>query len=465
MSSSMSPHKHKKFFDVVVVGGGLVGACVAAGLKQHRLTASLNVALIDAAQLQGPSSSSLPSKVSLPPEPPLRVSTVTPASRALLTAVGAWDILLNLQNDNTSSVAPFHAMKVWDANNASINYTSQDAFQAGAIPTPDEPMAHVVENDALQQAMLQVATNRGVHALWPRKLTSLTLPKHDVPRSNEPAQLTLLDESTGKSETISTSLVVAADGQRSRTRQLAKLRYEGGPYRDQVGAVFTLALDEPIDTAYQKFLPTGPLALLPVRAALPSGAPRANVVWSTTAAHAAELCSLDGDALAAATNGALEGGPAPRAIEAVGVARSFPLSMSMAPRMTAPRLVLAGDAARAVHPLAGQGANLGFADARAAVETIASCARSGLDLGDGASWQRYGDLRLAEGMAWSASLELIRRAYASEALSGARFMGVSVMDQVSPVKSLLVRVASGVSGAYGGALDDDEWGTAPMSRK
>jgi ubiquinone biosynthesis monooxygenase Coq6 len=293
-------------------------------------------------------------------------------------------------------------------------------------------------------------------------------------------------------EAFSARLIIAADGARSRIRTLAGFDWYLHSY-DQTAVVANVALDRPITTAYQRFLSTGPVAVLPVASDATDDS-LANVIWTTTPTEAAALSSAsdvvfvdelnlalhdpddDRAAFSKATGSAASRGldhiidlpvptgqfpwsgssgysnsalPVPRATGVVGARARFPLSVGHAPRYVDPdrRTVLVGDAAHNIHPLAGQGVNLGFADARALAHALAVAAGTGRDVGgeDGAPLMRYERDRVAANVVMLGTMHTIHTLFAMNAwtpFNVARRVGVSALDSAGPVKKLILRAIS-----------------------
>ncbi|EFJ42741.1 hypothetical protein VOLCADRAFT_42415, partial [Volvox carteri f. nagariensis] len=407
-------------YDVVIVGGGMVGAAVAALLGANRLTSRLRVAVLDVKPQ--------PTRFSPPPVPDMRVSTVTPASITVLRSAGAWEHIA------PPASAAFAHMQVWDSSSSGyIRWDSRD--------TGTEWMGIVAENTLLQAALLAAVERGGSRSefIWPAEVRQLRLPPPDgrIPQAlQRPAaaqqqqQHGLAEVELGDGRVLTTRLVVAADGAASRVRQMAGLRTWGRGY-GQRGLVATVSTAEPSATAWQRFLPTGPLALLPVRAGY------SNIVWSTTPGTAAALEAMSPGEFAAAVNKRL--GPLFGSLTAPGSGsdlgsgssrsddfqdpplvlgwagappRSFPLQLKQAGRYTLPRLALVGDAAHAVHPLAGQGVNLGFGDARVLVEALAAAVETGTDPGDARMlYEDYEVPRRRAVLTMTAALDGIKRAF------------------------------------------------------
>ena len=399
----------------------------------------------------------------LPPIPPLRVSTLAPASTALLSRVGAWPSLA----PPTGAAAPFDAMQVWDATaggGGCVRYEAADRgggwwlgasddaappSPSSSSPPPSSVLGHVADNDAIVRALLAAcrASPSPPSEAWGGGVREVVLPPYSGRRANGVAlaRATLAD-----GRPLSARLVVGADGASSRVRAAAGLRTYGHGY-GRCAVVATVSTGQRHSTAWQRFLDGGPLALLPLR----GGA--SGVVWTVRPSVAAELTALDGAAFAAAVDAALSDGapprhgryqPPPRVLPLPGAPppASFPLRLLAAGRYVAPRVALIGDAARAVHPLAGQGANLGFSDAATLASTLAAGARSGVDPGDDA-WlaARYGEPRRAAARGMQVALDGLGAIFAPQTgpLASLRGLGLAAVDALPPLRAAVVRYASG----------------------
>ncbi len=382
-------------FDVVVVGAGLVGASVAAALAGSGLRAAV-----------------------VEPTPPSRpgddwdsrIYAISPASAAFLAEVGAWERL------DRARVQPVAAMCVsGDAPGARLEFS---AYETGVAA-----LAHVVESARLQQALWQVLEASGARLFAPAQCAGL-----DV--GERAATLTLADGTA-----LSARLVVGADGAQSWVRRNARLTARAQPY-GQLGVVANFALAQAHrGVAYQWFRPDGVLAYLPL------AGDRMSMVWSTPAAHGRELVALEQAELcrrvAAAGQGALG------ALALLTAARAFPLQRLTAQSMIAPRVALVGDAAHVVHPLAGQGVNLGFGDARVLARVLR--ARGPADPGDRAVLRRYERARAEAILAMRAVTHGLVGLFgqAGTIPSRLRNAGLNLTDRLPVVKNLLVRHAVG----------------------
>ena len=395
--------------DIVVVGAGMVGAATAALLA--RAAPATAITVLDAEPLP---------QWRADDEPGVRVSALSEASRRVLVACGAWEEIA------AGRVGPYTQMRVWDG---AIPAGGPGAVHFSAADIAAPVLGHIVENElvrfALRNALLRL---ENVRLFDGARLASLVL-------DGERAELGAED-----GRRLSARLVVGADGARSASREMAGLSVRGHDYEQQA-VVCNIRCQLPHgETAWQRFLPTGPIALLP----LADG--QVSIVWSTTPAAAEALLAMDDEAFHAAVAEASDGCLG-QVLES-GPRAAFPLRMRHAPDYTRSRFALVGDAAHTVHPLAGQGVNLGFLDAAALAEIVATGLAAGRDPGDPALLRRYERWRKPENFLAMRAFDAINRLFSNDnpAAGSVRRAGFTLVDRLAPLKGVFVRRAMGLEG-------------------
>jgi 2-octaprenylphenol hydroxylase len=382
---------------VAIVGAGLVGASLAAALAGS----GLKVAVIEPAPTVAPGE-----------EWDSRVYAISPASSEFLAAAGAWDRIdpARVQSVLRMSIAG-------DAPGSRLDFSAEDAAVVA--------LARIVESGRLQQALWERITLAESVALFsPARCARL----ETDPRG---ARLDLED---GRS--LTARLVVGADGAQSWVRRAAGLTARAEPY-GQVGVVANFACSRPHrGTAYQWFRSDGVLAYLPL------AGQRMSMVWSTSEAYAAELRALDPQALCGRV--AAAGGGVLGDLELITPPQGFPLQRLAAESMIGERVALIGDAAHVVHPLAGQGVNLGFGDARTLARILMD-RRAGADCGARGLLRRYERARAEPILAMRAVTHGLVRLFGlpGELPSRVRNAGLNFTDRIPVLKSFLVRHAVG----------------------
>ncbi|WP_445776099.1 FAD-dependent monooxygenase [Shewanella sp.] len=388
-----------KTYDVAIVGGGMVGLATAIGLAN----ADLNVVVIDAGTTQAVNGA-----------PKLRVSAINKASQQLLENLGAWQYL------DDSRISPYQKMSVWDKDGL-----GKIEFDAHSIS--ETYLGSIIENDAISFALAKRASEMS-------NLTHLEGQRLErVAFGEREAWLTLAN-----GDNVSAAVVVAADGANSWVRQQCSIPLTFWDYGHHaiVATVRTeLAHDA---TARQAFLPGGPLAMLPLYEAN-----LCSIVWSVSPEQAERLLALDdvefGKALTAALDGRLG------VCQLESERQSFPLRMRYARHFARHRLVLAGDAAHTIHPLAGQGVNLGFLDAASIIDTFAELHEQNKDLGEYSHLRALERWRKADATEMIAIMEGFKRLFAgSHPLKKAvRDIGLTLVDNVAGLKTVFIKQAMG----------------------
>ncbi|MEO8988733.1 MAG: UbiH/UbiF/VisC/COQ6 family ubiquinone biosynthesis hydroxylase [Rhodanobacter sp.] len=419
--------------DVAVVGGGMVGAAAALALAR----AGLSVALLESRE---------PAPWRAADEVDLRVVGLAPSSLALLDDLGVWTSILGAR------AGRYRHMHVWDAaSGASIDF---DAASEGR-----DALGYIVENNLVQSTLWQALADAGGSASASGK-RSLQGSDSGIPalacapgagtsmggvRRLCPAEVTGFEANEDRVQlqladghTLSAALLVAADGAGSPLRQLAGIGTRGRDY-GQRAVVAHVGTERPHEqAAWQRFLATGPLALLP----LADG--RSSLVWSLPEAEAQRVMALDEqtfrDELGAASDFRLG------RITTATPRAAFPLKLQLATRYQAERFVLLGDAAHTVHPLAGQGVNLGLRDVAELRDTVVAARRVGRDIGAAHVLRRYARRRRSADTLDALGFDALARVYAwqSPPLVAARGLGVRLLDRLAPLKRRLSEHAAGL---------------------
>lgn len=383
--------------DVAIIGGGLVGTGLALALQP----AGLDVLLVDSQPVQA-----------APPAQDwdARIYAISPGNASFLRALGVWQRL------DAGRLQRVEAMAIHgDGRHGRLDFSAYDA----GLPE----LAWIVESGALLRAMQALLEGLpGLRVARPAQATALAV-------DGNAAVITLADGAS-----IETQLVVGTDGRDSLVRREAGIEARVSDYR-QLGVVANFECERPHQgTAFQWFRDDGVLALLP----LPGR--RLSMVWSTGEAHAAQLLALDAEALAVRV--AEASGQALGGLRRMGPAAAFPLRHAGMSRLIAPRVALAGDAAHNVHPLAGQGVNLGFRDVRVLADVLAGRAPR-QDCGDHALLRRYERARREDIATTGLSADALQKLFGSRSvwLSGVRNFGLGALNQLPALKNQLIRHA------------------------
>jgi len=387
-------------FDVAVVGGGAVGASLALALDH----AGFRSVLVEAGEVP----------VFDPAQMDLRVYALSPASLALLQRLGVREPLAQLR------CAPYQRMSVWQHGGEALN------FDAELIGEP--VLGAIAEDQALRAALWQRLAQSGVERRTQVKVQRFEPGASDV-------RLGLDDGSV-----IRATLIVACDGVASPLRALAGLSIASEPYAESAIVAHVRSERPHQATAWQCFGSDGPLAFLP----LADG--RSSIVWSVPKARAASLLTLDRSAFAAALEAAFDSRLG--ALELDSERAALPLNLQLASRWVGARLALAGDAAHAVHPLAGQGLNLGLLDIAALVDVLSAARSTGADIGAAACLRDYERWRQGDAVLTARAFDWINGLFRSQVplLPWLRGRGLGWIDRVRPLKREFARHASGFGG-------------------
>ena len=389
--------------DAIIFGGGLVGLALAAALDSSGLSAIV----VDPADPEPRTDAAFDG----------RTSAVSSSSMRMLRTIGVAD---HLQQPG----CPIHTIAV------------ADGLRPGGLhfePDDDEALGWMHENRHLRAALQARAdAGRNTWLLWKSRVASAERGDHQVVVALEDGRK------------LCAPLLIAADGRNSRTREEAGIRVARWRY-DHQAIVSVLRHELPHDhVAYEIFYPTGPFALLPMTD--DAAGHRSAIVWSVPNDDAAGWLGLSDQDFAAEAKAAMGGFLGPIAL--LAPRSSFPLGFHHAAQITAGRLALVGDAAHAIHPIAGQGLNLGFRDVAALAQVLVEGARLGLDLGDRQLLNRYQRWRSLDAWSVAFATDSLTRIYSvpGKTASAVRRFGMGLIERIGPIKNRLASEARGTSG-------------------
>ena len=389
-------------YDVIIVGAGPVGLTLALALV--RSAPQLAVALVDRRRLSVPRDN--------------RASAIAAGVRRVFEALGVWD-------DMAGRAQPITAMRITDSGRTDL---ARPVFlQFDGDVAPGEPFAHMVPNQASGAALLAAAEG-ALTVVAPAEIA-------DWSGEGARARLTLAD-----GVVLAAPLVVAADGARSGLRQRAGIGTIGHDYR-QTGLVATIGHELAHEgVAYEHFRPAGPFASLP----LPGN--RSSLVWTEADADAPRFLAMGAEQLAGEIEAVM--GSSLGAVTVEDELMSFPLRLQLARSFIGPRLALVGDAAHVIHPIAGQGLNLGLKDVAALAEVVVEAMRLGLDHGAADTLRRYQAWRRFDTASMAMVTDGMNRLFSNDIapIRALRDFGLGLVDRSGPIKSALIRTASGFDG-------------------
>ncbi|MGH8547190.1 MAG: UbiH/UbiF/VisC/COQ6 family ubiquinone biosynthesis hydroxylase [Methylococcales bacterium] len=391
----------KQAVDVLIVGGGMVGAALACCLGNT----GLEVAIVEETR---------PPAYDPGGDFDLRVSALNIASRVIMETVGAW------QGVASRRLCPFRRMRVWEKSGA-IEFCSDD------IQRPE--LGYIAENRVIQLAFLErIEGLSNVRLICPVATRKIRYDANDSGVELEDGRQ------------ISARLLVAADGGQSRVRQVSGIGISAWDYRQHALVISVETAYTQQDITWQRFVPSGPQAFLP----LPG--PHASLVWYHSPDEIRRLSALPDLDLLAELESAFPdclGG-----IRRISGRASFPLKRQHAQEYVKPGLALIGDAAHMINPLAGQGVNIGFMDAAALAEVVVAAASKGRDIGSLAVLREYEKKRRRENLLMMTTMDLFYRVFSNEIgpLKIFRNLGLGLADRLSPAKKLVMRYAMGLEG-------------------
>ncbi|HEV7411134.1 MAG TPA: ubiquinone biosynthesis hydroxylase [Bradyrhizobium sp.] len=389
---------------IVIGGGAFAGLALALALRQG-LGREIPIVVADPA-------------LGVRPSRDPRATAIVAACRRLFEAIGVWDPV-------AGEAQPILDMVVTDSK---LEDATRPVFLTfGGEVEPGEPFAHMIENRHLIDALVTRASAEGID------LRATTVAGFETRPDR-------VDVSLGDGNTIEASLLVAADGARSRLRERAGIATHGWDY-DQSGIVVTVGHErDHHGRAEEHFLPAGPFAILPLKGA------RSSLVWTEDRTEAARIVALSEDEFHAELEQRF--GLHLGEIKPLDRPRAFPLGYFVARSFIGERLALVGDAAHVIHPIAGQGLNMGLKDIAALAEVIVDAARLGIDLGQADVLERYQGWRRFDTMAMGLATNSLNLLFSNKStlLRSVRDIGLGLVDRLPPLKSVFIRQAAGLSG-------------------
>lgn len=388
-------------YDIIIVGAGMVGLTLANLLKDSKLS----IAMIDTGEPQ------LIEHLAVD-EHDLRVSAITSASQQVFERCGAWNAMHHLR------VTPYEDMQVWDATGSGeIHF---DAASLGAAT-----LGHIIENRVIVAGLYQALQHRDNIDWFCNSICEQL--------SHDSRTVTVTLDSM---QTLEAKLLVGADGGNSWVRRQYHIETTGWTYA-QSGVVCTVKTEHGHHhTAWQRFMPTGPLAFLPLNGDYSS------IVWSLTTEEAERIKQLDDDAFLGELNAAI--GDTPMGQVTIASKRAaFPLRLSHTHDYTAERMALIGDAAHTIHPLAGQGVNLGIMDADVLSQVILKAVKQRRDVGHSYTLRKFERQRKTENLAVMASMDGFKRLFSNEDpwLTLGRNTGLNLVNNLPMIKNFFARQA------------------------
>ncbi|KAK1894649.1 Ubiquinone biosynthesis monooxygenase COQ6 mitochondrial [Dissostichus eleginoides] len=433
-------------YDVIISGGGLVGSAMACSLGMDPNLEGKKILLLEAGNKK------VMDKV--PNTYSTRVSSISPGSASFLTGIGAWHHITQMR------CKPYKKMQVWDACSDALITFDKDNLE--------DEMAYIVENDIAVAALTKQldSLSDNVRVQYRSKVVKYAWPMpHQAADSIPWVKVTL-----ASGETVQTKLLIGADGPNSMVRRALGIPTVQWNY-DQSAVVAVLNLSEPTENnvAWQRFLPTGPIAMLPLSDT------ESSLVWSTSHRLAEELLELDEESFVDAINSAFwsnenqselietagslfrsalsvlmpsAGSPRQLPPSVAGISPKsrvmFPLGIGHASEYIRHRVALIGDAAHRVHPLAGQGANLGFGDVACLTKLLSQAAFDGKDLGAIQHLLEYETERQRKNLPMMAAIDLMKRLYSTNAAPVVllRTFGLQATNMIPTLKEQIMSFAS-----------------------
>ncbi|KAJ1332121.1 hypothetical protein BSLG_008940 [Batrachochytrium salamandrivorans] len=393
-----SPIDH---FDICIVGGSIIGTAAACAIAHSPYTSGKRIALVEAGNIFG-------------------VPTLTQGQFA--NRIGVWAAIPDKHD--------YSKMCVWDSSSdGMMHFEANEAHLT--LPDSSPAIGWIVQNHQIQAALAELIQRTPAITLF--NSSAVTSISNDNPSCFPSVALNSGDR-------FSCQLLIGADGGNSKVREFAGIQSIGWDY-DGHGLVATLEIQNDSncnDTAWQRFLPTGPIAILPLSST------KSSMVWSTTPAIAAKLLKLSDEDFVELVNAALHNPRSPhRVVRVQPKSRAaFPLRLRNSTAYTGRRVALIGDAAHTIHPLAGQGLNLGLADAQALSKAIVDAAKHGGDLGSDVVCDVYARERFAKSLSMLGAVDGVSRVFGGMLPSSLRGMGMNAINSSDLLKKAFMAMAS-----------------------
>ncbi len=393
----------KEYFDVVIVGGGMVGAAVACCLGDSEL----RVALIE---------TQTPQPFSIEQPHDLRVSALSIASMNILNTVGAWEGV------SSKRFCPFKRMRVWE-------YAGDTTFNSNDIDCPE--LGFIVENRVTQLALLgRVAAFSNIKLFMPAAIDKIFYNGKD-------SELVLTDGFS-----LQAKLLVAADGGKSRVRQAVGIGVTGWDYNQHALVIYVETAYPQQDITWQRFVASGPQAFLPLSGNY------ASLVWYHSPDEVRRLKALPYETLKSELMAAF-----PDTLgeikQILGVS-SFPLKRQHAQQYVKEGVALVGDAAHMINPLAGQGVNIGLLDAAALAEVVVDAHKQGKDFAETRVLKRYESMRRRENLKMMTVMDVFYQSFSNDLLpiKLIRNLGLGLAQRLPPIRNKVMRTAMGLEGGF-----------------
>jgi 2-octaprenylphenol hydroxylase len=414
-------------FDVLIVGAGMVGLTLALALRKQT---QLKVAIADTKAI-----------TELTEEPEVRVSAINAASKQIFINLGVWSAIAE------SRLQPYQHMHIWDkAGYGKLEFSASDDISFSANNLVNNDLGTIIENNVIRNALWHKAqADEGITFFTDEAITNIGQGENEV------------FVSFSSQMPITAKLVAGADGAHSWVRNKMNMPMAFRDY-DHHAIVATIACEQGHqNTAWQVFLPTGPLALLPLSSEKSSeksteesreessqkpNSHLCSIVWSTSPDDAQRLLSLSPEEFAKEITAATDGKVGKISLESERY--THPLTMRLAHDFIKEQIVLVGDAAHTMHPLAGQGVNLGLLDAVALAQTLSESSRESTSI-QAKQLKAFARWRKTEATEMIAVMEMIKQTFTPQQkpLQILRGLGMSLLDKISPIKNQLLKQALG----------------------